>query len=88
MSAALHGRALEIAEDIGRLNRLTEPDSYISHIADRLASGVDSLLLMLEPTAAQLAGQYAPGDAVAISEAIRIVDARHTVRRELLGLGG
>jgi hypothetical protein len=55
------------------------------HIIDRIASHVEALALMLEPTAAQLAAWWAPGQEEAILEAIRIVDARSRRLRELLG---
>ena len=41
---------------------------------------------MLEPSAAQLAAHYAPGDESAITEAIRIVDERSRRLRHTLGL--
>jgi hypothetical protein len=71
----------ELAADIGRLRR-RHPDD---HIVQRAASHVEALALMLEPTAAQLAAWWAPGQEEAIGEAILIKDVRSRRLRELLG---
>jgi len=74
-------RLYELAADIGRLRRRHPGD----HIVDRAACHVESLALMLEPTAAELAASIAPGDCGAITEAIRCVDQRHRALQHLLG---
>jgi len=73
-------RLYELAADIGRLRRRYPGD----HILDRAATHVETLALMLEPCAAQLAACTAPGDEAAIVEAIRCVDDRHRQLRHLL----
>lgn len=65
-----------IAEDIGRIRRTAEPDSWLWHLADRLAENLESLDVILATPAAELARWYAPRDHSAIKEAIRIVEAR------------
>jgi hypothetical protein len=56
-----------------------------AHIIQRAANHVEALALMLEPTAAQLAAWWAPGQEEAILEAIRIVDARYASLQRRLG---
>ena len=84
----IHDRLIGLAWEVGRLRRNVEPDSYAAHLVSRFAEDVESVLLMLEPSAAELVALNYPGDDEAIDEALRIVDARHLVRREILGLKG
>jgi hypothetical protein len=74
-------RLNELAADIGRLKRRHPGD----HIITRVACHVQTLSLMLEPTAGELVACTAPGDAGAISEAVRIVDGRYRELCRLLG---
>ena len=80
MRQATTQRLNELAADIGRLRRRYPGD----HIIERAANHVETLALMLEPCAAQLAAVSAPGDDDAIDEAIRVVDDRHRQLRHLL----
>ena len=73
-------RLYELAADIGRLRRRYPGD----HIIERAACHVETLALMLEPCAAQLAAVSAPGDDQAVVEAIRVVDDRHRQLQHLL----
>lgn len=77
----------ELAADVGRLQRrfASNPDWTGVYVANRIAGHVEALVLMVEPTAAELAASYAPGDDEAIIEAIRVVDARWRRLRSLLG---
>jgi hypothetical protein len=74
-------RLNELAADIGRLRRRYGPD----HILERAACHVQTLSLMIEPTAGELVAWTAPGDSDAVIEAIKIKDDRH--RRLLFLLG-
>ena len=73
-------RLHELAADIGRLKRRHPGD----HIIERASCHIETLALMLEPTAAELANTTAPGDQDAIAEAIRVVDERHKRLQHLL----
>lgn len=82
---ALRSRLDELAGDVGRLRQRLEPDTSLAHTADRIAGHVEALVLMVEPSAAEIAGVWAPGDDQAIGEAVRLVDNRHARLRHALG---
>jgi hypothetical protein len=76
---ALRLRLDELADDVGRLRRRFASNENAwtgDYIADRIAGHVESLVLMVEPSAAEIACCWAPGDDEAVDEAIRIVDER------------
>jgi hypothetical protein len=79
-------RLQELAADVGRLQRQLPADSSAKHTAERIAGHTYTLIEMLEPTAAQIAAYYAPGDAETASEAIRLVDVRVARLRHTLGM--
>ena len=83
--AALHNRLTELATDVGHLRRCVPEGSLLEWRAERVAGHVESMTLMLEPTAAELARWYAPGCDQAVDEAIRIVDARYRSLQHRLG---
>lgn len=82
---ALHNRLDQLASDVGRLRRRFEPESSDGWLCERIAGHIEALVVMLEPTASQLAATTAPGDQDAITEAIRLVDERHSQLRNQLG---
>lgn len=71
----LRARLDELATDIGRIQRNL----------DRLADHVETLTLIAEPTASELAATAAPGDETAVTEAIRLVDERARRLQHQLG---
>jgi hypothetical protein len=79
-------RLQELAADVGRLQRQLPADSSAKHTAERIAAHTYTLIEMLEPTAAQITAWYAPGDDLAVSEAIRLVDVRVDRLRHTLGM--
>ena len=68
-----------LAEDVGRLRRRLDPDSYDGFLAWRVAEHVASLAALLEPTAAELYRTCGDIDAV-----LEHVDARDQELRRLL----
>lgn len=80
----LRDRIHELATDIGRLRRRTEPDTYTAHLADRLAGHTQALHLLTTPTAGELAATTAPSDEQAVTEAIRVVDHEWRQLQQLL----
>ena len=82
---ALLGSVWDLAGDVGRLRRRCEPGSSLEHAADRLAGHVESLDLMLRPSAAELVAWNAPGDDEVVDEALRIVDERWRALQSRLG---
>jgi hypothetical protein len=72
---ALHNRINALADDIGRLQRHTQPDTSLAHLCDRLASHAQALHTFVTPSAGQLAAWYAPGDDQAVQGALETVDA-------------
>jgi hypothetical protein len=81
----------ELAVDIGRLRRRLDTDREVWTDLDvwtleQIGAHVADLAGMFEPTAAELANTTAPGDPDAITEALRIVDARARAFRVKLGL--
>jgi hypothetical protein len=82
----LRNRLHELATDIGRLQRQLPHDSSAKHTAERIAGHTYTLIQMLEPTAAQITAWYAPGDDLAVTEAIRLVDIRVDRLRHRLGM--
>jgi hypothetical protein len=72
----LNTRIDALADDVGRLRRRVEPGSSLEHLAERLAGHVETLHLIVTPSAGELVAWHAPGDEEAIGEAIRIVDER------------
>jgi hypothetical protein len=77
-----------LAADIGRLRRRScrSDESWPGgYLVDRLAANLQSLDLMLRPSAAELAAGAAPGDGIAVTEAIAAVDARARELARLLG---
>lgn len=83
--AALHNRLTELATDIGHLRRCVPEGSSLEWRTERIASHVEACIGMLEPTAAELARYWAPGCDQAVTEAIRIVDARYRSLQQRLG---
>ncbi len=83
----LSGLCEEAAVYVGRLRRRLEPDTSAAHIADRLAEIIESLAVLVEPSAGELVAWTAPGDEDAVAEALRIVDARQRHLRHLLRPG-
>ena len=79
----LWARVDELATDVGRLRRrLTlDADSSAAHALDRIAGHVESLDLMLHPSAGDLVRRGAGVDA-----ALREVDARLGRLRRVLGM--
>lgn len=73
-----------IATEVGRLRRRAATDTTGCAL-DRLARHVESLDLMLRPSAAEIAACACPGDADAVAQAIKVVDARSRELRRLLG---
>jgi len=51
---ALRGRIQALAEDVGRLRRRVEPDTYDAFLAFRIAGHVEALDALAWPTAAEL----------------------------------
>jgi hypothetical protein len=80
MRRALHNKINELAGDIGRLKRRYPDD----HILERAAWHLYDLSAMLEPSAAEIACWHAPGDDLAVAEAIREVDDRFRQLQHLL----
>ncbi len=74
-SPAVTQRLDELAADIGRLRRRTEPGSSLEHLADRMAGHVEILYLNEQPTAGELANTTAPGDPAAVDAALVTADA-------------
>lgn len=73
----LRVRIDDLADDVGRLRRRLEPESSAAHLGDRIACHVHAIAGYVHPTAGELAASYAPGQDDAVTEAIRIVDARY-----------
>lgn len=82
---ALRQRLDELAVDVGRIRQRVAPETSLGWTLDRIARHIESLVLMVEPSAGEIAAIWAPGDDEAIHEAIRIVDARSRRLRERLG---
>jgi hypothetical protein len=80
------GRLDELAVDVARLRRRVEPDSSLAFIAVRIAEHVESLDVMLQPSAAELAACAFPGDAETLDAAVEHVERRANRLRGLLGL--
>lgn len=78
----LRGRINELAADIGRLRKRLDA---LTLTAEQIANHVETIAGFLEPTAAELANWHAPGDPIAIDEAIRIVDERANRLQKQLG---
>lgn len=79
-----------IAADIGRLRRVTPEDTSAWWALDRIASNVEGLDNILQPSAGELYREYVlvcgDHDDIAVTEALRVVDARVRSLRELLGV--
>lgn len=73
-TAAVQGRLVELATDIGYLKRRAAPGSTIEFLAERLAGHVEALHNMVHPSAAEVVGMWAPGDEEAVDEAIHLMD--------------
>jgi len=82
---ALASRIDLLAADVGRLRRRVDPESSLVHLADRLASHIEALYVMVEPTAGELVAWTSPGDEQAAAAAIAHVDARWNRLRGVLG---
>lgn len=82
---ALHNRLTELATDVGHLKRCVPEGSSLEWRTERIAGHVEACIGMLEPSAAELAAWHAPGDDEAVTEAIRIVDARYRSLQQRLG---
>lgn len=77
----------QIAQDIGRLRRTTEPNTSAWWALDRIASNLEWIDLNTRPSAGQLYHQYlaiSGNPQVSIEEALRTVDRRAAKLRELL----
>ncbi len=93
MTSALLTRAVAeridlIATEVGRLRRRVAtdmPGTTTGFALERLARHVESLDLMLRPSAAEIAACAAPGNDDAVAQAIEVVDARSRELRRLLG---
>lgn len=75
---AIHGLVEELATDIGRLRRhpACQPDTSLAYLADRLASAVDTIDCIIQPSAAELAAIVWPDDDQTVQDAIAAVTAR------------
>jgi hypothetical protein len=78
-------RVDEIAADVGRLRRRLEPESSAAFTVDRIASNIEWIAVMLEPTAASLVARTFPGDDLTVDAALDHVDQRARRLRGLLG---
>jgi hypothetical protein len=90
LSPALVLRIDDLARDVGRLRRLLEPRGYVGHLADRIAGHVETLDVMLAPSAAEIlaANLWFCGDeTVALEAVLEDADARAQHLRRLLGSG-
>jgi hypothetical protein len=84
---ALLGLVVELARDVGHLRRRLEPDTSVTHLAERVALRIEYLDALLHPAAAELFCDMLAvcGDeSVAVDEALRIVDDRARRIRTLL----
>jgi hypothetical protein len=76
-----------LAADVGRLRRRLEPESSIAHLGDRLADHVETLDVILSPSAAELQRAFfcECGDHdLALDEALAETDRRQRQLRVLL----
>lgn len=76
----------EAACDIGRLRRRINSDEVATWTLDKIANVVEGLVVMLEPTVAEVAAMWAPGDLGAVEEAWRLSEIRRLRLRHRLGL--
>jgi hypothetical protein len=81
-------RIRELGDDVGRLRRHVDPESYAGHLAGRIAAHVESLLIQLQPTAAELyqrnlAREMSNDDAMAA--ALEETEQRAKADRSLVG---
>jgi hypothetical protein len=76
----------QLAVETGRLRRTTPPDTSAHHTLNRINNHILSLSLIVYPTAGELAGWNAPGDDLAVVEALRVVDDQDRVLRRTLGM--
>lgn len=86
---ALLGRLDKLARDVGTLRRrfASNEDAWSgSYLADRLASNVEVIAGMVQPSAAEIAACVFPGDDATIDAAIEHVDLRTQRLRRLLRL--
>ena len=82
--SVLRARLDDLAEDVGRVRRRVEPETSLAWTLNRIAGHIQSVVLMVEPCAAEIAA-WTPEDEQAVEEAIREVDAKHRRLRERLG---
>ena len=82
---AIRSRLDELAGDVGRLRGRFEPGTWDGFMADRIAGHVESLVLMVEPTAGELVAWNAPGSDEAVDAALEIVDGRWEALRARIG---
>jgi hypothetical protein len=84
----LFARLDELAADVGRLQRHSSPE--FACLVDRIAAHIEALDAMFHPTAAELfpllRAECAGDEELAVEEALRLVDARVTRLRRLLGV--
>jgi primosomal protein N'' len=77
----------ELAKDIGRLRKRTDPETSNAHLVDRLADQIETLDAITHPTAARiyqtLTDLYDPDEAA--TKALHAVDTRARTLRNLLG---
>ncbi len=80
-------RTLAAAGCLGRLRRTIRPDidSYLEYVLDELAGHLKTIVDLVQPTAAEIAAAWAPGDDETVAAAIRLVDERHEQLQRLLG---
>lgn len=84
---ALQANLLAAARDIGRLRRLTTPETSAWWALDRIAQAVETIDCVLCPSAGELYREYiaiSGDDALSLEEALRDVDKHAKQLRELL----
>ncbi len=87
---ALQDRLRALAEDVGRLRRLTDADTYGAFILERAAGHLETIDNILSPTAGQLVHDlkaFGVDEDEAVAEALAEVDARARALHLLLDDG-
>ncbi len=83
--AVLRRRLDELADDVGRARRWVDPETSLAWRLTRIAEHIESVVLMVEPSAAEIARMWSPADDQAVDEAIRVVGQKQRRLRERLG---
>jgi hypothetical protein len=84
----LLARVEALAEDVGRLRRRSTSTGWDAHILDRVAGHVETLDLILSPTAGEVYRanrRFGAGDELALDCALEDVGNRAARLRSLLG---